>query len=115
MKENLIKEKSFSFALRIVKLYQFLTSEKKEYVLSKQVLRSGTSIGANIREAEHGESKSDFTHKMSISLKEANETVYWLDLLVHGEYLSQEEYNSINEDAIEILKMLIAIVKSSKK
>ena len=78
MKENVIKDKSFTFALQIVKLYQFLCDTKKEYVLSKQVLRSGTSIGANIRESEHGQSKADFIHKISIALKEANETEYGL-------------------------------------
>jgi four helix bundle protein len=115
MKENLIKDKSFAFAIRIVKLYQHLTNEKKEFVLSKQILRSGTSIGANVREAEHGESKADFIHKMSISLKETNETVYWLDLLAHSEYITNDAYTSINGDATELLKLLTAIVKSSKK
>ena len=81
MKENIVKNKSFDFALRIVKLYKFLIEEKREFVISKQLLRSGTAIGALIREAEHAESKADFIHKMSISLKEANETEYWIDLL----------------------------------
>jgi four helix bundle protein len=81
MGKHIVREKSFSFALRIVKLYKYLTEEKREYVLSKQVLRSGTSIGALIREAEQGESKADFIHKLAISLKEAKETEYWLELL----------------------------------
>ena len=114
MKENVIKDKSFAFALRIVKLYQFLCDTKKEYVLSKQVLRSGTSIGANVRESEHGQSKADFIHKISISLKEANETDYWLDLLFQAGYLDEKMYQSLNQDCEEILKILTAIVKTSK-
>ncbi len=81
MKENAIRDKSFAFALRIVKLYQYLTEQKKEYVLSKQLLRSGTTIGALVREAQQAESKADFIHKLAIALKEANESDYWLDLL----------------------------------
>jgi four helix bundle protein len=114
MKDNIIKEKSFAFALRIVKLYQFLCDTKKEYVLSKQVLRSGTSIGANVRESEHGQSKADFIHKISISLKEANETDYWLELLFESGYLEEKMYLSIKQDCEEILKILTAIVKTSK-
>jgi len=114
MKENVIKDKSFAFALRIVKLYQFLCDTKKEYVLSKQVLRSGTSIGANVRESEHGQSKADFIHKISISLKEANETDYWLDLLFQAGYLDEKMYQSLKQDCEEILKILTAIVKTSK-
>jgi four helix bundle protein len=114
MKENVIKGKSFAFALRIVKLYQFLCDAKKEYVLSKQVLRSGTSIGANVRESEHGQSKADFIHKISIALKEANETDYWLELLFQSGYLEEEMYLSIKQDCEEILKILTAIVKTSK-
>ena len=114
MKENIIKEKSFDFALRIVKLYQFLVETKKEYVLSKQLLRSGTSIGANIREAEQAESKADFIHKMSISLKETNESDYWIDLLHKSGYLDETRYLSIKKDVTELLKMLISIIKSTK-
>lgn len=114
MKENIIKDKSFTFALRIVKMYQFLCDTKKEYVLSKQVLRSGTSIGANIRESEHGQSKADFIHKISIALKEANETEYWLELLFQSDYLEEKMYLSIKQDCEEILKILTAIVKTSK-
>ena len=114
MKENIIKEKSFDFALRIVKLYQFLVETKKEYVLSKQLLRSGTSIGANIREAEQAESKADFSHKMSISLKETNESDYWIDLLHKSGYLDETQYLSIKKDVTELLKMLISIIKSTK-
>ena len=114
MKNNTIKNKSFAFAIRIVNTYKFLVNEKKEFVLSKQLFRSGTSIGALIREAEHAQSKADFIHKMSIALKEANETVYWLELLYRTEYLESKAYNSISKDAVELLKMLISIVKSSK-
>ncbi|MBT5420871.1 MAG: four helix bundle protein, partial [Candidatus Cloacimonetes bacterium] len=90
MKENIIRDKSFAFALRIVKMYKYLTLEKKEYVLSKQLLRSGTAIGALIREAEHAESKADFIHKLAIAQKEANETDYWIDLLFQSEYLKEK-------------------------
>jgi four helix bundle protein len=114
MKENVIKDKSFAFALRMVRLYQFLCDTKKEYVLSKQVLRSGTSIGANVRESEHGQSKADFIHKISIALKEANETDYWLELLFQAGYLDEKMYQSLKQDCEEILKILTAIVKTSK-
>ncbi|MEO8771222.1 MAG: four helix bundle protein [Ferruginibacter sp.] len=115
MKENIVKTKSFEFALRIVKLYQYLVSSKKEYVLSKQLLRSGTAIAALIREAEHAESKADFIHKLSISLKEANESEYWLELLYKSGYLNESEYNSIIRSSKEILKLLTSIIKTSKK
>ena len=114
IKENIIKDKSFSFALSIVRINKFLVEQKKEYVLSKQLLRSGTSIGANIREAEHGVSKADFIFKLSISLKEANETEYWLMLLKETDYISQKEFDSINSNIIELLKLLISIIKTSK-
>ena len=108
-------DKSFDFALQVVKLAKHLQEEQKEYVLSKQVLRSGTAIGALVREAEHAESRADFIHKLSIALKEANETVYWLDLLHHAEYINQSAHKSIITDSIEVLKLLISIVKTSKK
>lgn len=114
MGENVAQNKSKVFALRVIKLYKFLCSEKQEYILSKQVLRSGTSIGANIREAESGFSKKDFTAKMSIALKEAAETAYWLELLVESDYISKEQFDSIYHDNEELLKLLTAIVKSSK-
>ena len=101
MKNNVIKEKSFSFALEIVKTYKFLSSEKKEFVLSKQMLRSGTSIGANIREAEHAQSKADFIHKLSIALKEANETEYWLDLLFQSGYLNTAQFHNIKDQVTQ--------------
>ena len=115
MRENPIKDKSFDFALRVVKLYQFLTKEEKEFVMSKQLLRSGTSIGANVREGEHAESKADFIHKMAIALKEANETEYWLLLLYKSNYLSEKAFESIDKDLKEVLKILISIVKTSRK
>jgi four helix bundle protein len=114
MKENVVKNKSFAFAVRVVKLYQFLGEQKKEFVLSKQLLRSGTSVGAMIREAEHAESKNDFKHKMSIAQKEMNETIYWLELLKDTNYLNIEQFESINNDAIEIIKSITAIIKSIK-
>ena len=89
MRKNLIQDKSFSFALKVVKLYQIIGKTHKEYIMSKQLLRSGTSVGANIREATQAESKADFIHKMSISLKEASETAYWLDLLFHSNYINK--------------------------
>jgi four helix bundle protein len=114
MKENIVKNKSFDFALRIVKLSKHLTETKREFVLSKQLLRSGTAIGALVRESEQAESKADFIHKLSISLKEANETDYWLDLLYKSDYFKQEEYESIKTDIDEILKLLVSIIKTSK-
>jgi four helix bundle protein len=113
-KPNIIKEKSFAFALRVVKLYQFLV-EKKEFVLSKQLLRSGTSVGAMIRESEHAESKADFIHKMAIAQKEANESEYWIELLFQSGYLSQEQYHSIYEDIQELNKIIASIIITSKE
>lgn len=115
MKDSIIKEKSFVFAVRIVKLYQHISENKKEFVLSKQLVRSGTSIGANINEALQGSSKRDFINKMNISLKEAQETEYWLRLLHETHYLSDREFQSIYEDSIELLKMLTSIVKTSRE
>jgi four helix bundle protein len=97
-----------------VKLFKYLVESKKEFVMSKQLLRSGTSVGALIREAEQAESKADFIHKMSIALKEANETDYWIELLFKAKYIEEVEYNSIIIDIREILKLLISIIKSSK-
>ena len=114
MKENAIRDKSLVFALRVVKLAKFLEDKKREFVLSRQVLRSGTAIGALVREAEHAESKADFIHKMSIALKEANETSYWLELMYQGEYIDKESFDSIGSDSQELIKLLVAIVKSAK-
>ncbi len=115
MKENIIKNKSFAFALRVVKLYKYLCDEKKEFVLSKQILRSGTAIGALIRESEQAESKADFIHKLSIAQKEANETDYWIELLYKSEYLDESQYKSINKDIVELNKLLASIIISSKE
>jgi four helix bundle protein len=114
MKENIVKNKSFGFAVRIVKLYQYLCEQKKEFVLSKQLLRSGTSVGAMIREAEHAESKLDFKHKMAIAQKEINETIYWLELLKTTDYLTREQFESINADATEVIKLITTIIKTTK-
>ncbi len=114
MKENVILNKSFDFALRIVKLYKYLTKTKNEYILSKQLIRSGTSIGANITEATQAQSKADFISKLSIALKETSETKYWLKLLHCAEYMDKREYDSVVADATEIEKILVSIVKSSK-
>ena len=114
MKENIIKTKSFDFAIKIIKLFQLLQSEKKEYVLSKQLLRSGTSVGAMIRESEFAESKLDFIHKMAIAQKEINETLYWLELLQNTEYLTKEQFDIIYKDAVEIIKLITSIIKSAK-
>jgi four helix bundle protein len=110
-----VKELSFAFALRIVKLCRFLGQEQREFVLSKQLLKSGTAIGALVREAEHAESRADFIHKMTIALKEANETLYWIELLHQSQLLDQKGFDSINPDIVELLKLLTSIVKSSKK
>ena len=115
MKENnIIEEKSFEFAVRVVNLYKYLTSEKQEFVMSKQLLRSGTSIGANVSEAQQAQSPMDFLSKMSISLKESYESDYWLRLLHRTDYLNQEEYNSIITDCQTISKLLVSIIKSTK-
>lgn len=103
MSKNIVKDKSFGFAIRIVRLYQFLVTDKKEYVLSKQLLRSGTSVGAMVREAEHAETKKDFIHKMAIAQKEINESIYWLELLKETDYLNETEFESLNSEAVELL------------
>jgi len=114
-KQNPLKEKSFQFALKIIKLYKYLIEEKKEYVISKQLLRSGTSIGANIREAQNAQSKADFIYKLSISQKECDESLYWMELLHQSEYLNEVDFNSIYFEANELLKMLRSAIITSKK
>ena len=114
MNDNILVDKSFKFAVRVVKLYKYLCDSKKEYILSKQLLRSGTSIGANINEAQEAQSKADFISKLSISLKEARESKYWIELLKETDYLSENEANSIIEDLVEILKLLTSVIKSTK-
>ena len=114
MRENILKIKSYAFALRVVKLYKYLCSNK-EYVLSKQVLRSGTAVGALISEAEFGQSKADFISKLSIALKEANETLYWLRLLKDSEYLDEKMFQSIKPDIEELIKLLVTSINTAKK
>ena len=113
--EQTVAQKSFSFAVRIVKLKKHLNTQKKEYVLSKQLLRAGTSIGANIAEAEQAQSKADFISKMNIALKEAVETNYWLRLLQASDYLTNTEFSSIHSDCRELEKMLTSIIKTTKQ
>jgi four helix bundle protein len=112
--KSVVSEKSYAFAAGVVNAYKILSSEKKEYVLSKQFLRSGTSIGAMVREAEHAQSKADFLNKMNIALKEANEVEYWLMLLCDTNYLSKEEFDSLNRDCEELIRLLASIVKTTK-
>jgi len=114
MKENPLKDKSYAFALRIVNLYKYLAYETKEFVLSKQVLRSGTSVGANITEGNRAQSKSDFVHKLSIALKEADETEYWLNLLRDSDLISTAQAASLLIDCCELQKMLTSSIKTAK-
>ena len=111
---NIIQTKSRDFAIRIIHCYQFLTEEKKEFVMSKQLLRCGTSIGANTRESKNAQSKNDFLNKLNIALKEADETDYWMDLLHATNYLDDEMFESLNIDCNEIIKILTAIIKTLK-
>ena len=115
MSYNVIVEKSFDFAVRIVNLRKYLIREHKEFVLSKQLLRSGTSIGANVSEAQRGQSKADFTAKMSIALKEASETEYWIKLLYRTEYLTKEQYESLYADVQELIGLLMAICRTASQ
>ena len=115
MKGSLILDKSKAFALRVIRLYKYLCETKKEYILSKQVLRSSTSIGANAKEAAHGQSKADFYAKMYIAYKEANETEYWLELLNESGYIEKDAFDSIYSDCKEIIKILAAITKNQKQ
>ena len=113
--ENLIVEKSMAFAIRIVKLYQYLRQEKTEYVLSKQLLKSGTSVGANVREAVRAQTRNDFISKMNIALKEISESEYWLELLYKTDYINAREFESIHQDCKTITKLLMSIVKTTKE
>ena len=110
----IVMNKSYAFALRIINLCKYIVAEHKEFVLTKQILRSGTSIGASIREAEHAQSKADFINKMNIALKEANETEYWLMLLKDSDFIEEKSFNSIHSDSLELIKLLASIVKTSK-
>ncbi len=114
IRENVLKTKSYAFALRTVNLYKHLAFQKSEYVLSKQILRSGTSIGANVTEGNRAQSKSDFVHKLSIALKEAAETEYWLCLLRDSEFITEEQADSLIKDCIELQKILIVSIKTAK-
>lgn len=114
MSKSIVRDKSRSFAISVIRLYKYLTDEKREFVMSKQLLRSGTSIGANLAEQEFAISDADYLSKTSIALKEAAESAYWLDLLHEIEYLNDSEYNNINTDCNELIKMLVASVKSMK-
>ena len=111
MKENVIMQKSFAFSIRIVNLHKYLSQQKKEYVISKQIYKSGTSIGANVAEAQRAQSTADFVAKLKIAQKEANETQYWLRLLHETKYITDKEFTSVHEDLVEILKILTAICK----
>jgi|SRR6185312_6290967 len=113
--KDILKDKSFDFAIRIVNLCAYLTNEKKEYVLSKQLLRSGTAIGALVRESKNAESKADFIHKLAIAQKECDETIYWLELLGATRIISSAEYDSISSGALELLKMLRSSIITAKK
>ena len=113
--DNLIVDKSKMFAIRVIRLYQHLSSEKKEFVLSKQILRSGTSIGANVREATRAQSKADFISKMQIALKEASETEYWIELLQETDYISEKAGASLIADCKELLKMITAIIRTARE
>jgi four helix bundle protein len=114
-KENIILDKSYSFSLRIIKLYKFLCENKKEFVMSKQILRSGTSIGANVNESQAAETKNDFIHKLGISAKEIRETEYWLKLLKDSEYIEENSFNSLIQDCGELRKIVNSIILSSKQ
>ena len=110
-----MKEKSFALALRIVKLYKFLIKNKKEYILSKQVLRSGTSVGAMVREAQNAESKVDFVHKLAIAQKECDESLYWMELLVQSDYITQKAFESVYIEAEQVLKMIKSAILTTKR
>ena len=114
MKTNLIKEKSFAFALKVIKISESMRNESKEFVLSKQLLRSGTAVGALVRESEHAESRADFVHKLSVALKEANETQYWLELISASGYMDKSKSIDSLTEISEILRILVAIIKTTK-
>jgi four helix bundle protein len=115
MKESILAEKSFDFAIRIINLYKYLSENKKEFVLSKQLLRSGTAIGALQSEGHFAESKADFIHKYGIAQKECNETIYWLKLIYRTDFINKKEFDSLETDAIELLKIITASILTAKK
>lgn len=112
--DNIVREKSFEFAISVVKLSKGLAEVRKEFIMSKQLLRSGTSVGAMVREAEHAESKNDFIHKLGIAQKEINEAIYWLELLRATDYLEETEFQEVHVKAVEVIKLITAIIKSAK-
>ncbi len=114
-KSNVIKDKSFDFAVRIVNLYKFLAFQKNEFVLSKQLLKSGTSIGANLEEALGSQSNKEFIAKLHISYRESKESLYWLKLLFKTEYINEKEFISLSKDCEELIKIIVSIIKSSKQ
>ncbi|MBR6446244.1 MAG: four helix bundle protein [Prevotella sp.] len=114
-KDNAIQIKSRNFAIRVINCYKFLVDERHEYVMSKQMLRCGTSIGANVRESINAQSRPDFLNKLNIALKEADETEYWLDLLHTTNYLDEKQFRSLEEDCVELIKLLTTIIKSIKQ
>lgn len=114
-KANVLKDKSYAFALRVIKAYKYLCSDHKEYVLSKQLLRAGTSIGANVAEANQGQSKADFVHKLGIALKEAVETEYWLNLLLDSNYLTESQAQSLLKDCRDLIRILTSSIKTARK
>ncbi len=115
MKKSVVQDKSYVFAIRIVNLYKYLVESKKEFTLARQVLKSGTAIGALVREGEQAESKADFIHKLSVAHKEANEVEYWLNLLKDTDYIDSQMFDSINKDCKEIIALLTSILKTAKK
>ena len=114
-KKNTLKDKSFLFALKVVNIYKKLVSEKREFIMSKQLLRSGTSVGANVREAQNAQSKADFVHKLAIAQKECDETLYWLELMFQSEYLNKQEFDALYIDATELLKMIRSSIITTKR
>jgi len=114
MANNVVLQKSKAFALRIIKLYQYLSEEKREFILSKQLMRSGTSIGANTREAMRGQTKPDFYAKLNIALKEAEESMYWLELLHESDYIDVKQFGSMKSDCSELIALLVSITKTQK-
>ena len=113
--DNVLLDKSKSFAIRIIRLYKYLREKKKEYILADQILRSGTSIGSNSRESRRAEGIKDFVHKLNIALKEADETAYWLELLIATDYISEKEFESLYIDCEELIKLLTSIINTAKR
>ena len=115
IRENILRDKSFAFSVRVVRVYQFLTKDRQEWTLSKQVLRCGTSIGAMVRESEYAQTRADFIHKLSVAQKEANESLYWLELLAATDYLTTDQATSLSTDVTELLKIITSSIKTAKE